>query len=543
MATNKKKMTRRKFIGTTVKAGVALSAGVSLIGLTKGPSAMAATKEGLASGMIGGPTGFEGCERYQYGPDSAAGRAIEGLKKLKAAGKAPKKFVMMCAPGSVGHWEAAFPEGARKVKEVFTEETGIEIEIVDIVATEQFTKIIQDHQTRAQSYDIYSFWSSELPDLVASGSLHPLDEFMDKYKPDWLDPELGLPGGEITLAATSQVLGKTYNVLFDGDWQSWCYRRDLFEDPQEQKAFKDKYGWDLQWPETWEQLDQVADFFHRPDKGLLGCTDLRNQHWGFTNWYQRYTSAANPYQTYFDENTGKPLIDSDAGIKATTEHVETLRYHHKDGITWGWPEQYQNMAAGGTAITCAFPNMPKFLDNPGNKDSKIVGKLRSGITPGRIIDGVLVRRSVWWPSIGHGVPTSAEYAEAAYLVLQWGSSGHISTWMTGNPGGYYDPWRLPHFKDPLVVSSYKPYHMPTLVESIEMSSPPIFIPGVKQYQTALDTNLQEAMTKRKTPAQAMQDCAKAWEKITDRRGREKTIEAIKASRAAWPTKVYKPSIS
>ena len=126
MATNEKKMTRRKFIGTTVKAGVGLTAGVSLIGLSKGPSAMAATKEGLASGMIGGPTGFEGCERYQYGLDSAAGRAIEGLKKLKAAGKTPKKFVMMCAPGSVGHWEAAFPDGARKVKEVFAEETGID---------------------------------------------------------------------------------------------------------------------------------------------------------------------------------------------------------------------------------------------------------------------------------------------------------------------------------------------------------------------------------------------------------------------------------
>ena len=38
-------------------------------------------------GMIGGPTGFPGAERYQYGPDTPEGRAIEAAKaKLEEAG-------------------------------------------------------------------------------------------------------------------------------------------------------------------------------------------------------------------------------------------------------------------------------------------------------------------------------------------------------------------------------------------------------------------------------------------------------------------------
>jgi hypothetical protein len=40
----------------------------------------------------------------------------------------------------------------------------------------------------------------------------------------------------------------------------------------------------------------------------------------------------------------------------------------------------------------------------------------------------------------------------------------------------------------------------------------------------------------------MQDCAQDWEKITDRIGREKITEAIKASRKAWPSKTYTPKI-
>jgi hypothetical protein len=52
--------------------------------------------------------------------------------------------------------------------------------------------------------------------------------------------------------------GKCVVVDFDGDYQTWTYRTDLFEDPTEQKNFKAKYGWDLQWPETFEQLEVSA---------------------------------------------------------------------------------------------------------------------------------------------------------------------------------------------------------------------------------------------------------------------------------------------
>jgi len=499
-------------------------------------------KAGLASGMIGGPTGFEGAERYQYSGDEAAGRAIEALRKLKADGKAPDKLVIMMPSGAVGHWEKPYPEGAPLAKDVFFEETGIEVIAAGMVETEQTTKLIQDYQTGTRAYDVYSYWSDETQDLAAAGALLNLDEYVDKYKPDWLDPVWGNVGGDVILTSTSKYLGSVYNVLMDGDFQLWVYRKDLFEDPKEQKAFKDRYGWDLQWPETWEQLDQISRFFNRPDEGLLGCTDIRNQYWGFSNWFQRYTSCDNPNQYYCDDNMN-PLINTDAGIKATEEHVKSLEWHHKDAISWGWPEQYANMTAGGAAVTCAYPNMPKFLDNPANPDSKVVGKLRSGVSPGRVIGGSLVRRSVWWPSIGHGVASNGKYTEAAYLLLQWASSGKVSTWLTANPAGYYDPWKIPHFKDPIVVGSYKDWHINTYVESIKRSSPPIIIPGVTEYRNVLDINLQRALSGQKTPRQAMKDCADEWNRITDKRGRDEQIEAIKATRAAWPTVVDKPTIN
>jgi len=553
------KMSRRDFLGKSLKVGAgvaAASVASRFIGNKYSPNSIFAggggkkleytPKAGLAPGMIGGPTGFDGAERYQYSGDEAAGRAIEGLRKLKADGKAPDKLVVMLPPGCVGHYESPFPEGAPQAKQVFFEETGIELELVDVVETEQTTKLIQDYQTNARAYDTYSYWSDETADLAASGAILNLDEFVDKYKPDWNDPVWGNVGGDITTTATSKYLGSVYNVVMDGDYQLWVYRKDLFEDPKEQKAFKARYGYDLQWPETWEQLDQISRFFHRPDRGLLGCTDLRNQYWGFSNWFQRYTSSDNPDQFYWDDEMN-PLIVSDAGIKATEEHVKSLEWHHKDAISWGWPQQYANMAEGGAAITCAYPNMPKFLDTQKAPDwlgveSKVYHKLRSGVSPGHVVGGALVRRTVWWPSIGHGVASNGKYKEAAYLFLQWISSGKVSTWLVANPAGYYDPWKVPHFKDPYVIGSYKDWHIKTYEESIKRSSPPIIIPGVIEYRTAIDTALQQALAGQKTPEKAMKDCAAEWNKITERVGRDKQIKAIRATRSAWPKIVDKPTI-
>ena len=113
-------------------------------------------------------------------------------------------------------------------------------------------------------------------------------------------------------------------------------------------------------------------------------------------------------------------------------------------------------------MTCGYPNISKFLDNAGNKDSKVTGKMKTGLAPGKIIDGKLIRRGTWWPNIAQAVSTQTKYPEAAYLLLQWANSPSIFTWMVGNPAGYYDPFQLSDWKDPVVVDSYHQYGVDNL---------------------------------------------------------------------------------
>jgi multiple sugar transport system substrate-binding protein len=493
------------------------------------PAVISPAREGLAQGMIGGPTGFEGAERYQYGPDTPAGRAIEALRSLPAD-KKPERLVFQIADGAIGHFDVSFPEGAPTVMDIFREEAGINVEFVGISPDDQFTKIMQDSTTQAGGFDLYTFWGPDRGTLAEAGALANLDEFVERHRPEW---EKHYVGGPLTVQQFNMHGGSHVAVSFDGDYQIWIYRRDLFEDAAEQRAFRDRYGFDLAWPQTWEQLDQISEFFTRPDQNLFGATDLRNPFWGYTNWYQRYVSGGVPNQMYFDPDTAQPLIVSPAGIQATQEYVDTLRFHSADALSWGWPEQYANMAAGGAAITCAFPNMPKYLDSPDNPDSEVVGLLRSGLSPGRVIDGTLVRRTVFWPNVTVAVSSQSRYQEAAYLFLQWANSPQVFPWMVANPAGFCDPFQKVDFEDPIVASTYKDYHIPVYKQSIEHAVPPININGTNEYVLALDENLQAAMTGQKSAEKAMEDTAAAWEQITDRLGRDRQIAQLQAQLAGW----------
>ncbi len=494
----------------------------------------AQSADALSPGMIGGPTGFAGAERYQYGPDTPEGRAIEAVKTLKGAGKAPAKIVIGLSDGSIGQLTKPFPAGAPSIKDLWEKETGIPLEIIGLPNGQEFTKTMQDISTSGGAYDIYSTEWNRLGDLAESGGIAKLDDYVAQHKPEWDNAERGYVNGAQGVALLNQYRGSTYGVSLDGDFQTWVYRSDLFGDAAEQSAFKDKYGYNLAPPKTWKQHSDIAAFFHRPDKGLFGSTDLRNQGWGYTNWYQRYTSMASPNQFLFGDD-GAPLINSEQGVLATQECIDSLSHHSPDAISWSWPEQYGNFASGGAAMTCAFSNLPKFLDNAGNTGSTVTGKIGSMLPPGREIDGKIVSRSVLWFSLTGMVSAQSKYPEVAYLLLQWLGSSRIYAWMTANPGGYFDPFSLTDFSDPLVRETYHAYHMDIVRETVARTVPTINYPGATAFHNALDENLMASLTGAKTATQAMADTASEWQKITRRTGEDKIIEAIKASKAAWPT--------
>ena len=106
--------------------------------------------------------------------------------------------------------------------------------------------------------------------------------------------------------------------------------------------------------------------------------------------------------------------------------------------------------------------------------------------------------------------------------------------MTANPGGFFDPFQLANFSDPLVRQTYHAYHVDVIRDSVSRTVPTINYPGATAFHNALDENLVQALTGDLTPEQAMANTERQWARVARRVGEEKLIDAIQANKAAWP---------
>jgi multiple sugar transport system substrate-binding protein len=526
--------TRREFLKNS--SMLAAVTGMGGLGPFMASPALAA---GLASGMTGGPTGFDGAERFQYNNSMSEGRAIEGIKALQAAGKAPTKLTMLLTDGAIGQITKPFPDGAPSVKEVWERETGITIDIIGAPAEDIFKKVMQDVTTGDGTFDIYTGPWNSTGDLVAAGGAVNNSEYVAKYKPDWGDPERGTPTPEMEKLLYTYA-GDYYSFSLDGDFQTWFYLKGLYERPDVQDAFNKETGVALDVPNTWEDVDRISKFFTGKDFGngkMYGNGNLMSPFWGLATFYARFASMDFPNYQFFDEEAN-PRLNSDLGIQCAEEHVRSYEWCAPDCLTFTWAEAYATMWNLQVPQTAIYTNIVKFGDGfnaDGTPKSKATGMIGSHLPVGRLFGDKINRRSVLYYHITAWISTKSAHPEAAYLFMQWLSSTRTYTWMAGNPGGYFDPMQKANFKEPLVAQTYQPYSMETIPATIARSAPTINFAGQTALDNALDEEIQAAITGQKTAREAMDAAQGKWEQIIRRQKRNGIIEAIKASRNTWPT--------
>ncbi len=174
---------------------------------------------------------------------SAAERAVEAAKQYSGA---EISIVWEAGLQSLDPLNFSGPK--------WEELTGIKVKVIEVPTAEMFTKILQEHRAGTGAYDALNVIPSWMPDLVKAGALEELDAYVDKY---------GFRDELQKIAPTYRdnqmtVDGKIYGFPDDGDLFVLYYRKDLFEDPDNQAAFKAKYGYDLAAPATWQQYADIG---------------------------------------------------------------------------------------------------------------------------------------------------------------------------------------------------------------------------------------------------------------------------------------------
>jgi multiple sugar transport system substrate-binding protein len=115
------------------------------------------------------------------------------------------------------------------------------------------------------SWDIAFVVTDWLADAVESGSLRDLSPAMRA------DPVPDYPDGWVPALTGMQQFGDAvYGLPYHDGPECLIYRTDLFSDPAGRAAFAERFGYPLAVPRTWDQFEDVARFFTRPDDGLFG---------------------------------------------------------------------------------------------------------------------------------------------------------------------------------------------------------------------------------------------------------------------------------
>jgi len=207
------------------------------------------------------------------------------------------------------------------------------------------------------------------------------------------------------------------------------YRKDLFEHPDEQAAFKARYGYDLAPAKTWEQYIDIAEFFTRKAGETLAGEVLEKDFYGNAQAYSRVAGAIThdffPIMrsfggNYWDPETGLCAIDGPEGLAAADVMKRLVPFNPPDYLGLMWDIRTGYMERGEVAQSGYWSVRTVRLTNPEEAVLPTIGE--AGYAPSPTGDGSPMETMTGALSFGINSKASDREKEAAWEFIKWGTS-------------------------------------------------------------------------------------------------------------------------
>jgi multiple sugar transport system substrate-binding protein len=161
---------------------------------------------------------------------------------------------------SFADFQSALAAQIALCKEIHPE---VEVSAFDLRSLEG--AVLGSEGLRSGGWDLAIFPTDWIGSAINSGAIENLTPWMQSHPlPDW--PE----GWPASLRKPLRHREGFYCIPWHDGPECLIYRKDLFENPQEQKAFANRFGRELKPPITWHEFHQTARFFTRSSQSLYG---------------------------------------------------------------------------------------------------------------------------------------------------------------------------------------------------------------------------------------------------------------------------------
>ncbi len=301
--------------------------------------------------------------------------------------------------------------------------------------------------------------------------------------------------------------GKYYGYPTEGDANGWAYRKDLFENKDEQAAFKAKYNRDLAVPKTWAELLDIAKFFTRKDKGLYGATVYTQKDYdaitmGFENVFFSY---GNDFYTP-GKFTVQGVVNSASAVKALEYYRELYTCCSPPGMSNAFFQEANDAYTSGQAAMSMnyFAFFPALANKSTNKFADTTGYFPMPVGP----DG---KRYAALGGQGMSINSyiSKDRQQAAFDFLKWFSDEKVQAkW--AQLGGYTCNINVLNSPEFLKVAPFNAAFAETMTFVKDFTNIPEFDPLLAAMQTALSNYVVGGQG---TAKEALDKVATEWENI------------------------------
>lgn len=303
-----------------------------------------------------------------------------------------------------------FEAAVRQEWDSFQKESGCELQL-ELVAQDHhalYQELFEKRGLQRGDWDvafINTDWLAEAHRTQALRDLAP-----------WLkaDPPQDYPGGWTPSLLRFQQFGEeTLGLPYHDGPECFIYRKDLFEDQAEQRAYREQCGAPLAIPETWDDFARVARFFTRPEKNLWGTV---------------FAAYPDGHNTVYDIclqlwSRGGQLFDGDGKMRLDTpQMVESLTFYramlgdraavHPRAREFDSVQSGLAFSRGEVAMMINWFGFASMCES--TAESQVKGRVAVAAIP-RGPGGSSVSLNVYWLL---AVPAGSPHAELAYRFLR-----------------------------------------------------------------------------------------------------------------------------
>jgi multiple sugar transport system substrate-binding protein len=385
----------------------------------------------------------------------------------------------------------AFEQQASAFKELHPD---VEFQIDPIDPEALYDLMVAQRGVLSPDYDVFLILTDWLPELMKLGGLVRLNPYLESSPPpDW-------PHGwsESMKVLQRDAQGQIFAMAYHDGPEMFMYRADLFQNPEEQRAFQAHYGYPLQVPQTWAQFRDIAKFFTRPDQGLYGAM-IAGLNDGHNNVYDFFIHLWSRGGRLFDEQW-QPVFNDAIGREALQFYADLIL---KDKVCPPKTLEYDSVASGlayAQGEAAMMWNWSGFAALTELAPSKIIGHNRVGLVP-RGEHGQHRSLNIYWVL---GIPAGSQNQALAWEFIRHCNSPAMDkiTSLCGGTGVRLSTWR-----DPEIQAQFGYYRA---IEEVHqhVESPPR-LPEYPAINEVLNQMQHAVVTGQKDVPQALDDAAQA----------------------------------